>query len=417
MKTRPKGMKTLKIMKKLIAGLSCAAIVFSLTACNDTTWSYQIDDTTITSGMYIAFQISAYMEARNEVKDPSVDVLEQKIGEKDAEAWINEKVLEYSKAYVAVEKKFDELGLTLTDSDKNKLENQLENMWYYYQSSYEPNGAGQKSLKKILWNNYKQNLIFKKYYDTNGTEAVSEAALKKEFEENYALVKYVQLPMKDAAGNKLKTEGKEALKKTAEQYLARLNKGEDIDKLIAEYDEILEKQEEALKNTSSNASGSTSSGKTSSTATSSAAAFSVAASSAATTSVATASTATSSVATASGTTSSGATASGATQEVDKHANEKIIYKKDENLAEKFLTGIFNAKLGTPVIVEDDENYYVTIRYNLMEDKEHLEEYHDELLTNLKGDEFEAKIKTWYQDYKVVINEHSAKRYRVKKLSF
>lgn len=114
------------------------------------------------------------MEAQNEAEDTTKDVLEQQIDGKDATAWINEKVLEYCKSYVAVEQKFNELGLSFSDSDKNILETQLENMWYYYQSLYEPNGAGKQSVEKILENSYKSNLIFKKYYDKDGIEAVSE---------------------------------------------------------------------------------------------------------------------------------------------------------------------------------------------------------------------------------------------------
>lgn len=99
--------------------------------------------------MYIAYQINAYMEAQNEAEDTTKDVLEQQIDGKDATAWINEKVLEYCKSYVAVEQKFNELGLSFSDSDKNILETQLENMWYYYQSLYEPNGAGNSLLKRF----------------------------------------------------------------------------------------------------------------------------------------------------------------------------------------------------------------------------------------------------------------------------
>jgi len=404
-------MKKLKIMKRIAAALVCAATVCSLSACSDTTWSYQIDDTTITSGMYIAFQINAYMDAQGKVEDNSVALLEQKIDGKDAATWINEKVLEYAKTYVAVEKKFDELGLTLSESDKNKLETQLENTWYYYQSVYESNGAGLKSMKKILWNNYKSNLIFKKYYDKGGLEEVKEADLKKEFGENYALVKFVQMPMKDAKGNKLKTEGKAELKKTAEKYLERLKKGEKIDDLITEYEEILKKQEEeAKKDTSSGTTSGTSSKATSSTATSS-----TATSSAATSSAATSSKATSSVTSA--TTSSTSSGSTTTKEDETDPNEVIIYKKNENLAEKFINGIFGAKVGTPVIVEDDENYYVTIRYDILKDAKRLEEYHDILLNNMKGEEFEAKMETWYKDYAVETNDASAKRYRVENLSF
>ncbi len=390
----------MKIVRKIAAGLVCAAIACSLSSCKDTTWSYKIEDTTITSGMYIAYQINAYLEASGEVEDTNKDVLDQQIDGKDAEVWINEKVLEYCKNYVAVEKKFNELGLTLSESDKNKLEVQLENTWYYYGYIYQPNGAGEQSIKKILWNSYKSSMIFKKYYDTDGLEAVSEADLKKELGDNYALVKFIQMPMKDAEGNKLKSEDKEKLKKTAEEYVKRLNDGEEIDDLIAEYEEILEEQEKEANSTSSSNTSSTSS------ATSSAAS-----------SQETSSAETSSAAASSESTSSTASGSEDKEEEETDPNEVIIYKKNESLAQKFIDGIFGAEEGTPTIVEDDENYYVTIRYDILADEDRLEEYHDTLLSNLKGEEFEAMVASWYKDYAVEVNKDSENRYRVEKITF
>ena len=346
------------------------------------------------------------MDAQGLAEDTSKSVLEQKIEGKDAAEWINSKVLESAKSYVAVEKKFNELGLTLSDSDKNKINTQLENMWSYYQSIYEPNGAGKQSVKKVLQNSYKSNLIFKKYYDEKGLEEVSKADLMKEFTENYALVKYIQMPMKDAKGNKLKTEGKAELKKKAEAYVARLNKGEKIDDLIKEYEDILEKEKNAANSTSSGAASSSASSAAASSAVSSAPASSAAASSAAATSSAV----------SSGTTSSGAS-SGSKEEEETDPNEVMIYKENETLTQKFKDGIFGAKNGVPTIVEDDENYYVTIRYDLSKNEDRFEDYHDTLLQNLKGDEYEEKLNTWSKDYKVETNEASEKRYTVKKIKF
>ena len=397
----------MKLAKRIAAGLLCAAAACSFTACKDTTWAYKIQDTTITAGMYIAYQINAYMEAQNEAEDTTKDVLEQQIDGKDATAWINEKVLEYCKSYVAVEQKFNELGLSFSDSDKNILETQLENMWYYYQSLYEPNGAGKQSVEKILENSYKSNLIFKKYYDKDGIEAVSEEDLKKEFTDNYALVKYIQMPMKDAEGNKLKTEGKEELKKKAEAYVERLNKKENIDDLIEEYEKILEEQEAAANDdTSSGASSGTSSGSSSANASSSVS------------SAADVSSAANTSSTASGSASSG-TSSGSTDEEEEETdpNEVIIYKEDETLAQKFKDGIFGAQVGVPTIVEDDENYYVTIRYDILADESKYEDYHDTLLSNLKGDEYDEMVKSWYTDYSVDTNEDSVNRYKLTNIEF
>ena len=400
----------MKILPRIGAGVLCAALACSLASCKDTTWSYKVEDTTITSGMYITFQLNAYMDAQGKTEDSSKSVLEQKIEDKNAVEWINEEVLKAAKSYVAVEKKFNELGLELSESDKNKINTQLENMWSYYQSIYEPNGAGKQSLKKVLQNSYKSNLIFQKYYDKDGLEAVSDADLIKELTDKYALVKYIQMPMKDASGNKLKTEGKAELKKKADAYVARLKKGEKIDDLIKEYEDILEKEQADASGTSSDASstGSGSASSSASSATSSAAATSTPVSSDTSSAV--------SSNTSSGTSSNAAASgSGETEEETTDPNEVMIYKENETLTQKFKDGIFGAAIGVPTVVEDDENYYVTIRYDLSKNEKRFADYRDTLLRNLKSDEYEEKLDTWSKDYKVETNEASEKRYTVQKI--
>ena len=386
------------MMKRIAAGLIAVSSLLSLAACKDTTWSYKIDDTTITSGMYIAYQVNAYMEASGKVEDKTKDILSQKIDGKSAEVWINERVAELCKTYTAVEKKFDELGLTLSESDKNKLNVQVSSYWNYYSKIYEPNGAGQTSLKKILTNSYKSNLIFKKYYDTDGLEAVSDADLKAKLGENYAQLKYIKMEMVDAEGNKLKTEGKAELKKKAEAYLARLKKGEKIDDLIADYAKVVED----AKNAASTSSNATSTSSVASSTTSSAV-------------TSTASVASDSSASSTASASSGVTSS-TTDEQETDPNIVIVNKEDESLSDKFIKGVFEtAKIGEPLIIEDDENYYVTIKYDITKDEATFKEYRDTVLYDLKGDDYESMQKEWYKDYKVDTNEDSIKRYKLSKL--
>ena len=113
------------------------------------------------------------------------------------------------------------------------------------------------------------------------------------------------------------------------------------------------------------------------------------------------------------------TSSGSSEEEEEETdpNEVIIYKEDETLTQKIKDGIFGAETGVPTIVEDDENYYVTIRYDILEDESRFEDYHDTLLSNLKGDEYDEMVKSWYADYSVETNEDSAKRYKLTNIKF
>ena len=114
-------------------------------------------------------------------------------------------------------------------------------------------------------------------------------------------------------------------------------------------------------------------------------------------------------------TSSGATSS-ATEEEETDPNIVIVKKEDESLSDKFIKGVFEtAKIGEPLIIEDDENYYVTIKYDITKDENTFKEYRDTVLYDLKGDEYEAMQKEWYKDYKFDTNEDSIKRYKLSKL--
>lgn len=350
--------------------------------------------------MYLTFQINAYLEASRLAEDTSKSLFDQKIENKDAKTWIADRVLEMSKEYVAIEKKFEELKLTLTEEDENILENQLESNWSYAEAYYQPNGAGKKSYEKILTNSYKNNMIFKKYYDKGGLEEVSEADLKKEMVDSIAKLKYIQMPMKDAEGNKLKSEGKEKLKKTAEKYVERLKNKENIDDLIKEYEDILAKQEEEAKKDSDSSSTSSNTSSTSSNT-----------SSAASSSASSATSSTSSSGSSSDSTSS------STEEEEEDPNEVLIFKADTTKSEKFLNSVFETKYDTPTILEDDENYYVAIRYDISKDEKRFEEYRESLLYEMKKDEFEEMLSGWCKDYKVETNSDSAKRYKVEKLDF
>ena len=94
----------------------------------------------------------------------------------------------------------------------------------------------------------------------------------------------------------------------------------------------------------------------------------------------------------------------------------IVNKEDESLSDKFIKGVFEtAKIGEPLIIEDDENYYVTIKYDITKDESTFADKRDTILYDLKGDDYETMQKEWYKDYKVDTNEDSIKRYKLSKL--
>ena len=46
-----------------------------------------------------------------------------------SEEWIKNKALEYCQRYVAIEKKFDELDLSLTEEESKDVESTIDSFW------------------------------------------------------------------------------------------------------------------------------------------------------------------------------------------------------------------------------------------------------------------------------------------------
>ena len=52
---------------KLIAALGLAVLLsLSLTACSDTSWVYKTDDNTVSSGVYLGYLTTAYLNGQSE---------------------------------------------------------------------------------------------------------------------------------------------------------------------------------------------------------------------------------------------------------------------------------------------------------------------------------------------------------------
>lgn len=348
--------------KKVVTGVLALAMTFSLTACKDTTWTYQANDVTITSGMYLGMLVNSWQEALSKVTDSSADLWGQKIEEKDAAQWIKDSARQKAIDYVAVENQFKELKLSLTEEEKAEYTAAVDQQWTNYGSYFEENGCGKTSYTKLMENQYKSSKLFDKYYKEGGIKAVSDADLKKHFKENYAKVKMIALPTTDSStGSALSDDEKKKVKTKAEGYLKRLKNGESIDKINTEY----QKEVSAASASSSSAS-----------------------------------------------TSSASSASGSDE---TKAVEASIIKKGSGYPEKFETALFKAGNKAPFLVEEDSFYIVAIRYDILEDSKDFDTNKDSVLADLKGDEFEALVDEWGKAVKLTANEAAVKRYDPKKL--
>jgi len=232
------------LYKKILAAAAAMAMVFTATGCGESTsWIAKYNDNSINSGIYIFYQTQAYSEATEMLKkdNEELDISDTKllktmtVENTDITSWINNKATERLRLFVAVNQKFDELGLSLTSEEKSQVNTMVESYWEYYAQTYEQNGIGKDSFKQLVEYDYKKEQVFLHYYGEGGEKECSDAEIGAYLEGNYSRVKTIQLHLTDGKGSELDDAGKKKIKEMAEDYKKRALAGEEFDKLIDEY--------------------------------------------------------------------------------------------------------------------------------------------------------------------------------------
>lgn len=242
--------KGMKFMKKIIASLLATATLLSFTSCGtDTSWVYKTEDVTITSGMYVGLSLSAYESAKAvEGFDATKTPYKQEIEGKNGLQWVKDEVESAVYRYIAIERKFAEMGLPFDTATENYLNSMSEAYYTQYDQAYNyaDNGFGLESYKKIQTNQYKNNAIFESLYDEGGSEAVPVDDLTSYFYENYGKVFYVPVSTKeiDEEGETV-DRNKEDIDADIADITARLEKGEDFQTILDDYFKELEEKPEA----------------------------------------------------------------------------------------------------------------------------------------------------------------------------
>ena len=239
-------------IKKITAVAAAAAVMSSMTACGEnTTWGATIDGSDIPAGIFIYYLQSAYYSAQsklNEEKSASSDaiasadgttttaaVFSSQIDGKDAKTWIYDEATKSMQEYAAIEAKFTELGLTITADEKDAAKVYCDQIWDYAGEYYTKMGISEKSYTSLYLNSQKRDKVFKTIYSEGGEYAVSDDEIKTYLDENYAMINYIAMELKDGSGNLLKSDGKAEMMSMAESYVERYKNGEDFDALNAEY--------------------------------------------------------------------------------------------------------------------------------------------------------------------------------------
>lgn len=227
----------MNFVKKITALGLAVAMASGFAACStgeDTKWVAKFGETTVPAGVYIGQMITAYPATVDplgaDIKNPMKEQVDgvpvpQKIAEDAKKGLAN---------YIAVEKKFDEMELTLSDSDKAITVQMANEYWVYVGEAYQANGISQETYTAILTNEMKKSVIFKAVYDKDGTDPVPETELREKFEKDYAKIAVIPLSFSTETDPDKKAGDDKATRDMIAKYEQLAKDGRDMEELIYE---------------------------------------------------------------------------------------------------------------------------------------------------------------------------------------
>lgn len=380
-----------KGLKRTLTTALCGAMILSAASCgSETKTALTIDGEEISAGIYIYYQMSALGEAESLLSEeqPDLDMTAEdfditaySVEGVSVDEWVKNDAIEHCRKYVAINKKFDELGLSLTSDENSEINEYVNGLWteenvyaqYIYGVDiigeyYEQYGIGQQSFKNIYALSYKQDKLFEALYGEGGSLEVSADELKTAVVDEYALVKYIEI------------EGGY----DAEEYCAMLDEGKSFSEMKQAYDTAVELAEIEADMAEAEANGEEYDGIMPEEL----------------------------VVTAS-------------EESDL---ESVVEKNFADPSETFVEAVFAMNNGENKVItesnettDDDGNsvvtftYYVASKLDITENEEVFASYCDTALHDLKDDEFDESIKADSDALSVTENSAAMSRYTVKNL--
>ena len=381
-----------RLTKKAAASILCGAVALTACSCGNTTGTaLTIDGEDIRAGIYIYYQSNALNDAVTalEEEQPELDmyaedfVLEdQTVGGLNINEWVKNKTIEYCREYVAVNKLFNEYGLSLSDEELSEINTNTNTLWteenmyaqYIYGVDamgeyYESIGIGKESYKDISTAGYKRSAIFDHLYKEGGSLAVSADELSAKVVADYALVLSMEIDAEIAS---------------PETYLEMLNSGKTFSEVHQAYT-----KEDTIKRLEADIAK----------------------------------------AEADGTEYTGTRPEELEVPLISEKDMQTIVSKDSTTpSESYVTDVFAMTAGEAKIITVSEtttaadgtettamSYYLVKRLDIAADAEVMEEYGETALHSLKDEEFDTTMKTAGSAYSVSENAAAIKKYTIEKL--
>lgn len=222
---------------KCTAGLLSAVLIAGFAGCgSDTSWTHRSASAEITSGMYVGLSIDALQSAYSaEGVDSNTSIFDQQIEGYDGLTWVTDQTDKLARKYLAVEEKFDEMGLSFSEEEEAENQSYISAYWNYVSSIYEDQGCGETSFGNLVRNTVKQQKLFEAIYGEGGEKEVSESELRSQYESDYVKASYFAVPLIDEERNALEGKALEVRKQEAKDLLKKIQDGAEFEQVKAEY--------------------------------------------------------------------------------------------------------------------------------------------------------------------------------------
>lgn len=370
----------MSILRKLVAVLLVACMALSLAGCGDTTWIMKADDIVLNSGLYIYYQTQGYYEAVMTLAQQDMNyyyaymygqpLLEEKLNDGTVEDYTNQYAIDMCRQYVVVEHLFNELGLEVSAEDEALIKAQVRNTWNDSKESLESIGISESTLRKVITSRIKEDLVFEAYYEVGGIKGTTEETIKDHLSDDYARIKFMTFNFAESIEDAIDEAVKNDQLALAQSYLDRANAGEDMNTLIEEYNAYLESLKEEETTDEETADNETA--------------------------------------------DETVEAETEDEEADPYLNETLLHVDGTYPSEKFVGYVFNnCKVGEYSLIQDDINFYLVQRLDILERNDIYENYRDSLIAEIYDSDYTKLINETLAKYDIDINEKSVKRYTAK----
>lgn len=225
-------------LKKILSICLVLAITVSFSACFDGRYFQTVvslDKEKISSGLYLAFLLESYNNAKNKRNNQEQNVFDIEIDGKKAEDWIKDEAIRSSKIALLLPREAGEKNLILASNEVQDIEKQAQQQYAFFKTYYSKNGIGEASLKNILYTQKLADTLFTAIYGSSGLNPVPDAEVDKFFRENFSKIQYVSLPLVDANNKKLSKDKISLIENSAKEFVEKAEKGEDFEALSKTY--------------------------------------------------------------------------------------------------------------------------------------------------------------------------------------